>query len=591
MASAILGITCLLASSLLGAVDAASFLGQEQPGQVSTAAAETSLAAALAGSASSERLSELEDALRTTYSSLPKGPDGHLGHQGVRYVLHRLFVQRRGWYIKGLEPNGDAPAPYLQGEWVPSYLQGLLEQRFGEQGIDLHELAALAAALEDLVDAEAKGRLENIYSVLQILKDSRIHSDKVDEVLSTYLILYLQNGNFTSISSHELVRKRQMFEQHYAGWAEVNAWMQEIRQRRVKADDDTGLDFEQMSQIVVDMGEHFGTFNDRECRSLKSTLIEMEDRKPARVRLADFYKKGLYSHWEFNEKLAYLRVLGALDESDPSQVYVIAPNYLASRPNCLEASNLYAVCCRDECEELMGHLEKEIAAPQASPDRITALVTALPSDTVSAPRNLSAPLVNRLVQISEKNGGSVPLHGRLFAQWMHHAFPRECPYPHEAGTTSPQTAEEWMKETGEEDCRLSQEEMLAHVDESTSAESNAQAGEMEELPWSSVEQTFESTPLAPGRKKPLDRTSPATIALFLLLPLGGVLLAMAYNTPWRTTALMCAAVGLANFTGVLDTSAFAIVLFGSLFFRFGGPLLAKRRQDALIAQKTDKCCV
>ncbi|OLP24478.1 hypothetical protein AK812_SmicGene48940, partial [Symbiodinium microadriaticum] len=22
-----------------------------------------------------------------------------------------------------------------------------------------------------------------------------------------------------------------------------------------------------------------------------------------------------------------------------------------------------------------------------------------------------------------------PLHGRLFAQWMHYAFPHECPYP------------------------------------------------------------------------------------------------------------------------------------------------------------------
>jgi len=24
----------------------------------------------------------------------------------------------------------------------------------------------------------------------------------------------------------------------------------------------------------------------------------------------------------------------------------------------------------------------------------------------------------------------VPLHGRLFTQWLHFAFPHECPYPH-----------------------------------------------------------------------------------------------------------------------------------------------------------------
>jgi len=32
-------------------------------------------------------------------------------------------------------------------------------------------------------------------------------------------------------------------------------------------------------------------------------------------------------------------------------------------------------------------------------------------------------------------GGMVPLHGRLFAQWLHYAFPRECPFPHKAGET------------------------------------------------------------------------------------------------------------------------------------------------------------
>jgi len=42
----------------------------------------------------------------------------------------------------------------------------------------------------------------------------------------------------------------------------------------------------------------------------------------------------------------------------------------------------------------------------------------------------------------------VPLHGRLFAQWMHHAFPRECPFPHVAGTTNPQAASDWIEQAG-----------------------------------------------------------------------------------------------------------------------------------------------
>ncbi len=41
---------------------------------------------------------------------------------------------------------------------------------------------------------------------------------------------------------------------------------------------------------------------------------------------------------------------------------VIVPNYVGSRPQCLTASNYYALCCRNECEDLMGALEAEIKA-------------------------------------------------------------------------------------------------------------------------------------------------------------------------------------------------------------------------------------
>jgi len=57
-------------------------------------------------------------------------------------------------------------------------------------------------------------------------------------------------------------------------------------------------------------------------------------------------------------------------------------------------------------------------------------------------------LIQRLNEIAAPTGGEVLLHGRLFAQWMHHAFPRECPYPHVAGTTNPRTTKEFWNETG-----------------------------------------------------------------------------------------------------------------------------------------------
>merc|ERR1719401_708419 len=64
----------------------------------------------------------------------------------------------------------------------------------------------------------------------------------------------------------------------------------------------------------------------------------------------------------------------------------------------------------------------------------------MPSSTVPADRELHPILVARLEEIAKHHGGRVPLHGRLFAQWMHHAYPRECPYPHLSGTVRSQSS-------------------------------------------------------------------------------------------------------------------------------------------------------
>ena len=36
--------------------------------------------------------------------------------------------------------------------------------------------------------------------------------------------------------------------------------------------------------------------------------------------------------------------------------------------------------------------------------------------------------------MADLQDGLVPIHGRLFAQWLHYVFPRECPFPHKTGS-------------------------------------------------------------------------------------------------------------------------------------------------------------
>merc|ERR1711920_878527 len=234
-------------------------------------------------------------------------------------------------------------------------------------------------------------------------------------------------------------------------------------------------------EVVQELNEHMGAFQNIECRSLKAGLADMEIRSTGRVLLSDFYREGLQGNkFLFVEHVDYLRTLGALDERDPS---VIIANYLASPANCLVSTSFHSVCCFDECEGLMGHLERSIAAPTASPGRIAELVAGLQSDSVDAPRNLSASLMSRLGEIADHHDGSVPLHGRLFAQWMHHAYPLECPYPHAAGTTQPLTPDEWLIESGASNMGAPKAEREIYMAAGAPSQEKA-----DELPWMAVEE-------------------------------------------------------------------------------------------------------
>merc|ERR1719433_1855906 len=166
---------------------------------------------------------------------------------------------------------------------------------------------------------------------------------------------------------------------------------------------------------------------------------------------------------------------------------VVIPNYIQSQSNCIAGSSFYSVCCFDECEGLLGQVEREVQGPSAPPRQIAAVVSNLQSDTMYAPRNLSRALLGRLDEIARLHGGGVPLHGRLFAQWMHHAYPRECRFPHVIGVTNRISPDEWMDEMDIDSAEASEEEMstLVKFEEEDAMTPEAKA---EALPWTAAEE-------------------------------------------------------------------------------------------------------
>lgn len=242
--------------------------------------------------------------------------------------------------------------------------------------------------------------------------------------------------------------------------------------------------FQMATQVVEEIGERYGHWQDAECRDLKRLLSKHERKGTGRVPLKDFYGAALSGNWQFSESVEYLEELGALDTSDPNNLAVLIPNYVNSQSNCVASSSIYSVCCINECEALLGHLERKVAAPQASPQELIQLVAQLPSASQEA-KQPSAELVKRLDEVALQHDGLVPLHGRLFAQWLHHAYPRECPYPHVTGKTNPMTADEWMQAKGVAGVAASKEEMKRVVNAKTP---QAALNTTVALPWSHEEE-------------------------------------------------------------------------------------------------------
>jgi len=506
-----------LSGTLIGTVDGNSFLKANPTAseeRISEADVQTSLLSEVEstfgeGSASS-RVKQLEEILGPMYAALPKNPQGYLGHATVRYALHRLFVQRHGWVIKGLDAAGghrnSTSGAGLLKEQVPAYIQDLFEKRLGGRGFGLREMAILAATIEHLVHSETVKRLGDALKLHERLPTSVMSEQEADDLLGTYMMSYILGQEMPAKTLEEALKLKAMMPQLYMAWEATQEFVHGVRRNVTETDaspeqkSSGELDFSLVARAAERVGEQFGSFQDGECKEMKASLLKIEDPGTGRVRLSEFYKPALDGHWQFQESADYLRQLGALDETEPEKPRVIIANFLTSPSNCIASSSFYAVCCMDECEGLLSHLEQDIASPEATSTQIARIVSDLSSSSVAAPRKLSPALLGRLGEIAAEHGGSVPLHGRLFAQWMHHAFPRECPYPHVAGTINPQTPDEWLQANGG-DSLATNEEMLGHVEKAESRlalqASSTENQEFEEplLPWATEEELLVSRPV------------------------------------------------------------------------------------------------
>jgi len=441
------------------------------------------------GHVGEDELLHIEQQLATMWSTLPKNSEGNVERRSLRYAIHRYFNRRSSIHIRGFEPSRPPNASGwgtddILGQRVPGYVESVLESSHKlARGFTLGDAAHMVATIEQLIFDWEGNLLERIYwDQGKSLSRSMSYSSLV-RLLEAYVVYWLLRADADSVVA--LLTNRTLLEHSVPHWGQVSGYIRgrvrALQYKRMTAPVaalkdgsarqghnalSTQFTFEDAHSIIGGITQSFATFWDSECSSMKTTLFEMDIHRTGRVPLSTFYGTGMEADWRFGESEAYLRELGALDESGWRGNQVIISNYMQAASNCVISTPHYLVCCINDCEPLLAEIETAIGAATADPKKLLDVVGNMAAQSTlddDFPPPLTGTLPQQLEQIAAAHSGEVPLHGRLFAQWLHYAFPRECAFPHKAGAVASITPSEYGEEF-----YASPEEMLKHVGDNTS---------------------------------------------------------------------------------------------------------------------------
>lgn len=410
------------------------------------------------GEASPEKVALIQKKLEPMWRTFPKNY-GRIDRRSLRYLVHRYFMQTSSLMIRGFEPS----RPVNESHWgiadilsqqVPAFAEKVLESSHAKtSGFGFKDVVNMVVMMEQLIfDTESK-LLEKVYVDQRKPTHRSLGHNGLMQILEAYLIEWMVDGDAADIaelkSNASLTREVVPHFDDLLSFAEGRIkTLQFERQQHVPKGHghDTWAmkySFEDAHSIVGGITENFQTYWRSECDSMKDALVSMDSHHTGRVPLSKFYNTAVNTDWRFGESESYLRELGALDESSSiTGPQVIIPNYIQATSNCIVSTSHYLVCCQNECEEILGEIELALASPTASPKEILAFVANMTSrgsiedDESDESPQLKGELTEQLELIANMQGGVVPLHGRLFSQWLHYVFPRECPFPHKLGLTS-----------------------------------------------------------------------------------------------------------------------------------------------------------
>jgi len=363
-----------------------------------------------------------------------------------------------GWLVKGLEPHGYRRSitkliheVRILFDKAPELSQALGDSRPSDHGFSFGDIVTIFAAMERLVLDEMLQFLQLSYDLNNRSLNASLGEKAMQEVLMSFLMTILGGmknlPNVTNRSLHLQDKKNKSKDNNPSatGWKEMQIFQRDMLhnhiyeyRRTVNPFIPRKLNYKAAQRVAHQIGIRFGKWQDVECRQIKSDLVKMDQHGLGRVPLGMFYRQPS----QFTESVEYLKAVGALDESLKKMPMVILANYMTAPCNCIATFKYHTFCCMNECDTLMSDIEALLHASVGSSKQLLSIIANnISSSSVDAPRHLSQMLVDKMEEISEYHQGLIPIHGRLFQQWLHYAFPRECPYPHIAKTAAALTRE------------------------------------------------------------------------------------------------------------------------------------------------------
>jgi hypothetical protein len=462
--------------------------------------------------------------LASMFRTLPQNEQNRVGSATMRYMVERYFSIRHGWIIKGFEPHANRSSQVREdsgilGSKVPGFIEAVLEKELQHGGFALEDVLTMVIVVERLIFDEVIRTVEKAYLLNDMQLSSGLKRDELMKVLQSYLIVEMLERHTTTQEEHD--EDKENIVDLYPNWPAAYSFMEDIvgsettRHQHTKNPfiDHSYYSFDEAAQIAQRISNEYGEWGNQECVALQDVLAGMDPHATGRILLTDFYRAGDGGDWGFQESTEYLRQLGSLDESSPTRgPSVIIPNYVYGMSNCLSSTPYYSVCCLNQCEEILQQFEKNLAKPTATPTDVLAV-----AELILSPENISVSLRTRLSEVAAHHGGKLPLHGRLFAQWLHYAFPHKCPFPHMTGTVRPLTQSEW-KAAGK-DILVEEDErnrLFANGQNVTSSEPLAEDADML---WSFDEEVLLSPepPMRKAQQSSCWHLLPSMVALGILV--------------------------------------------------------------------------